>query len=114
MKAWICEVGKPGYGYIALVYADTRNQARASLAGFYDSGDEYGDIRARRCPKMDGRRQVRGVCEDEALMLESGEFWACEEHGRLTDDTLRCPQCWKEEEGVAREGAKAQREEGGA
>lgn len=95
MKAWI--VGPDGdYGYIALVFAETRNQARASLAGYYASEDEYQYMKARRCPKMDGRRDKRGVCEDEALQIESGQFWTCEEHGRLGDEDRLCPECWDE------------------
>lgn len=92
MKAWIA--GPRGYGgFIALVYADTRNQARALLVGFYDSDDEYVDMEARRCPKMDGKHDKRGVCEVEALQIESGEFWMCEDHQRLTDEDRMCPDC---------------------
>lgn len=92
MKAWIAGPRAHG-GYIALVYADTRNRARASLVGFYGD-DEYVDIEARRCPQMDGRWDRSGVCEDEALMVASGEFWVCPEHGRLADEDRRCHQCW--------------------
>lgn len=90
MKAWI--VG-PGYeSYIALVYADTRGKARAALAGYYGE-DEFVDMRARRCPQMDGKWEKAGVCEDEALMVESGEFWVCEEHRRMADEDRRCDLC---------------------
>lgn len=98
MKAWI--VG-PRYdnthdSYITLVYADTRGQARASLAGHYCSEDEFVYMTAHRCQKMDGKRDKRGICEDDALMIESGEFWMCEEHGRAIDEDRRCPECWDE------------------
>jgi hypothetical protein len=96
MKAWIVGPRGPG-AYIALVYADTAAQARATLAGFYAEEDEYVDMRARRCPAMDGKQATRGVCEDEALLLESGEFWTCERHNRLAEEDLTCPECWAEE-----------------
>lgn len=99
MKAWI--VGPwdrfdNQYFYIALVFAETRNQARESLAGYYAAEDEYVDMRARRCPQMDGKWNHRGVCEDEALQVESGAFWMCEDHNRLADEDLKCPECWHE------------------
>lgn len=95
MKAWI--VYSVNDTWQALVFAETRSKARWMTARHYgeDSFDEASCFRARRCQSMDGRIDTARVVEDDAMLIESGEFRTCEDCGRLIDEDGFCSPCWQ-------------------
>ena len=95
MKAWI--VYPIHDTWQALVFADTRSKARWMTARHYGCGnyDEAVCFRARRCQSMDGRSDTARVVEDDAMLIESGEFYTCDDCGRLLGDCGICEPCWQ-------------------
>lgn len=100
MKAWI--VYPIHDNWQALTFAETRSKARWLTARHYGCStyDEAACFRARRCPSMDARADSPRVVEDDdAMLIESGQFKLCPDCGGLMDGNGNsCFACWRKRE----------------